>query len=62
MHYRDEWLKTEATDEMDEFYHRSLETEYQFYRAVAAGDVETVRKDCWLGSRREEGGVGVLSR
>ena len=62
MQYRDEWLKTEAADEMDEFYHRSLETEYQFYRAVAAGDVETVRKDCWLGSRREEAGVGVLSR
>ena len=28
VHYWDEWMKMEAEEEMDEFYHRSLETEY----------------------------------
>lgn len=42
MRYHDEWLKMEAEDELDEFYHRHPEGEYLFYRAVANGNVEAV--------------------
>lgn len=62
MQYHDEWLKKEATDELDELFHRSPESEYLFYRAVASGDVETVRDNCKLGKFLELDGVGVLSR
>lgn len=62
MQYQDEWLKKEAADELDELYHRSPEAEYLFYRAVATGDVESVRENCQLGKFLELDGVGILSR
>ena len=62
MQYQDEWLKKEAADELDELYHRSPESEYLFYRAVATGDVEAVRENCQLGRFLELDGVGILSR
>lgn len=62
MQYHDEWLKKEAADELDELYHRSPESEYLFYRAVATGDVEAVRENCKLGKFLELDGVGTLSR
>lgn len=50
MRYHDEWLKLEAEDELDEFYHRHPESEYLFYRAVANGNVEAVRENCENGN------------
>ena len=62
MSYKDEWLLLEANDDIDEIEHREPTEEFLFYRAVASGDVETVRKNCEQGQFVEEGGVGVLSR
>lgn len=62
MQYQEEWLKKEAADELDEFYHRNPESEYLFYRAVATGDVEAVRENCKLGKFLNQEGVGILSR
>ena len=62
MRYHDEWLKLEAEDELDEFYHRHPESEYLFYRAVANGNVEAVRENCENGKFLELDGVGILSK
>ena len=62
MSYKDEWLLLEANDDIDEIEHREPIEEFLFYRAVASGDVETVRKNCEQGRFVEEEGVGVLSR
>ena len=44
MAYKDEWLLLEADDDIDEMEHREPTEEFLFYRAVASGDVEQVRK------------------
>ena len=62
MDYKDEWLLLEADDDIDEMEHREPTEEFLFYRAVASGDVEQVRKNCEQGRFMEEEGVGVLSR
>lgn len=62
MRYHDEWLKLEAEDGLDEFYHRHPESEYLFYRAVANGNVEAVRENCENGKFLELDGVGILSK
>lgn len=62
MGYRDEWLKTEMTNEPDEFYHRSPEAEYRFYQMVASGDVEGVRENCTEAHFLKQEGMGTLSR
>ena len=62
MNYRDEWLLFEADDDIDEMEHRQTSEEFLFYRAVAHGDVEAVRKNCELGRFLESNGVGVLSK
>lgn len=62
MKYQDEWILLETGDEIDEMEHRQLTEEFQFYRAVANGDVEAVKKNCELGRFVESDGVGVLSR
>ena len=62
MSYKDEWFLLEANDDIDEIEHREPTEEFLFYRAVASGDVETVRKNCEQGRFVEEEGVGVLSR
>ena len=62
MRYHDEWLKLEAEDKLDEFYHRHPESEYLFYRAVANGNVEAVRENCENGKFLELDGVGILSK
>ena len=46
MSYKDEWLMIEANDDIDEDFHREPTEEFLFYRAVANGDVETVRRNC----------------
>ena len=61
MAYKDEWLLLEADDDIDEMEHREPTEEFLFYRAVASGDVEQVKKNCDQGRFMEEG-VGVLSR
>ena len=53
MSYQKEWLLLEANDEVDEIEHRDPSEEYQFYRAVADGDVDYVRHNCELGRFRE---------
>ena len=50
MRYHDEWLKLEAEDELDEFYHRHPESEYLFYRAVANGNVKQSEKTARMGN------------
>ena len=49
MSYQKEWLLLEANDEVDEIEHRDPSEEYQFYRAVAGGDVDYVRRNCEQG-------------
>ena len=62
MAYKDEWLLLEADDDIDEMEHREPTEEFLFYRAVAGGDVEQVKKNCEQGRFVEEEGVGVLSK
>ena len=62
MAYKDEWLLLEADDDIDEMEHREPTEEFLFYRAVASGDVEQVKKNCEQGRFVEEEGVGVLSK
>lgn len=62
MNYQNEWLLFEAEDEIDEIEHREPTEEFLFYRAVASGDVEAVRKNCAQERFVEEEGVGILSR
>ena len=44
MSYQNEWLLFEAEDEFDEIKHREPTEELLFYRAVASGDIKTVRR------------------
>ena len=46
MGYKNEWFLLEADDDIDEIEHREPTEEFLFYRAVATGDVETVKKNC----------------
>lgn len=62
MSYKDEWLLFEAGDDIDEIEHRQPTEEFLFYRAVASGDVEAVRKNCEQERFVESEGVGILSR
>lgn len=62
MNYQDEWLRFEAGDDIDEMEHRQPTEEFLFYRAVANGDVDAVRRNCEMGRFVESDGVGVLSR
>ncbi len=62
MSYKDEWLLFEAGDDIDEIEHRQPAEEFLFYRAVASGDVEAVRKNCEQERFVESEGVGILSR
>lgn len=62
MSYKDEWLVIEANDDIDEMEHREPGEEFLFYRAVANGDVDAVRKNCEQGRFMDTEGVGVLSR
>ena len=62
MSYKDEWLVIEANDDIDEMEHREPGEEFLFYRAVANGDVDDVRKNCEQGRFMDTEGVGVLSR
>lgn len=61
MNYRDEWLLLEA-EGSDEVEHRSPTEEILFYRAVASGDLDTVRQNCRQKRFLDSEGVGVLSR
>jgi len=62
MSYKNEWLLFEAGDDIDEIEHRQPTEEFLFYRAVASGDIEAVRKNCEQGRFMENDGVGILSR
>ena len=62
MGYKNEWFLLEADDDIDEIEHREPTEEFLFYRAVATGDVETVKKNCEQGRFIEEEGIGILSR
>ena len=62
MGYKDEWLLIEANDDMDEVEHREPSEEILFYRAVANGDTDAVRKNCELNRFTDSTGVGILSR
>lgn len=44
MSYQNEWLLFEAEDEFDEIKHREPTEELLFYRAVASGDIKTVKR------------------
>ncbi len=62
MQYEGEWLVLEAGDAIDESEHREPTEEILFLRAVASGDIESVRQNCEARRFVEEEGVGVLSR
>lgn len=57
MSYKDEWLVIEANDDIDEMEHREPSEEFLFYRAVANGDVDAVRKNCEQGRFMDTEGV-----
>lgn len=61
MGYQDEWLLFEAGDDVDEMEHRPPSEEFLFYRAVAEGDVDAVRRNCEMGRFVASDGVGILS-
>ena len=46
MSYQNEWLLFEVEDEFDEIEHREPTEEFLFYRAVASGDIDAVKKNC----------------
>ena len=62
MSYKDEWLVIEANDDIDETEHREPSEEFLFYRAVANGEVDVVRKNCEQDRFMDTDGVGVLSK
>lgn len=62
MSYQEEWMLFEAGDDIDELEHRQPDEEFLFYKAVANGDVEAVKKNCEQGRFVEREGVGILSR
>ena len=62
MSYQNEWLLFEAEDEFDEIEHREPTEEFLFYRAVASGDIDAVKKNCEQERFTECEGVGILSR
>lgn len=62
MSYQNEWLRFESGDDVDEMEHRQPTEEFLFYRAVATGDVEAVKRNCQQGRFVESEGVGILSR
>ena len=62
MEYKSEWLLLETEDEIDEVEHRELIEEFQFYHAVANGNIEVVKKNCEQGMFVNTDGVGVLSK
>ena len=62
MSYKDEWLVIEANDDIDETEHREPSEEFLFYRAVANGEVDAVRKNCDQDRFMDTDGVGVLSQ
>ena len=62
MNYKDEWLVIEANDDIDETEHREPSEELLFYRAVANGEVDAVRKNCEQDRFMDTDGVGVLSK
>ena len=62
MSNKDEWWMIEANDDIDEDFHREPTEEFLFYRAVANGDVETLRRNCEQSRFEDQEGVGVLSR
>ncbi len=62
MSYESEWLFWESGDDVDEIEHRKLSEEYEFYIAVARGDVTAVKKNCDQKKFIEQEGVGVLSK
>ncbi|MBD5094637.1 MAG: helix-turn-helix domain-containing protein [Subdoligranulum sp.] len=62
---RQEWFVRESQETENEVFHRPLSAEYAFWRAVATGDIEYVRRECkenrFIDTGRG-GGVGCLSR
>ena len=62
MSYQNEQLLFEAEDEFDEIEHREPTEEFLFYRAVASGDIEAVKKNCEHERFTECQGVGILSQ
>ncbi len=62
MGYKDEWLLLEADDLIDENEHREPTEELLFYRAVANGDLKTVKENCEQRRFAEKKGVGRLSK
>lgn len=62
MKHTNEWYQKENSDEREWIKHRPAFLEFQFYNAVAEGDVEAVEKNCNQEKLTEQDGVGVLSR
>lgn len=61
MNLQKEWYINELKKSEEETSHRPLETEYSFYNAVAAGDMDYVRKNIEDGDFTNPEGMGLLS-
>lgn len=54
--YQSEFIQHERLD-----IHRSMENEFSFYRAIAEGDIETVKANCNSNAFTDPSGMGKLS-
>lgn len=55
------WYRSEFIQHEDMITHRSIENEFSFYRAIANGDIETVRANCNSNAFTNPEGMGKLS-
>lgn len=62
MELRKEWYKQELKDSEFADFHRPMEEEYSFYKAVKLGDMEFVRKNLEQGNFTNPKGMGTLSK
>lgn len=62
MDLQKEWQLQELQKSEEEVYHRPMEEEYSFYKAISSGDMDYVRENCRQNAFTNPDGMGVLSR
>lgn len=56
-----EWHRSEFIQHESMETHRAMESEFSFYKAVASGDIETVKANCNSNAFTDPSGMGKLS-
>lgn len=62
MNLQKEWQLQELQKSEEELYHRPMEEEYSFYKAISSGDMDYVRENCRQNAFTNPDGMGILSR